>query len=317
MEAKQDKIFIGKDKMKPDLSVNIGTLRLKNPVMVASGTFGYGKEVEQFTDVKRLGAIVAKTVTLKPRVGNPPPRIVEVPAGMLNAIGLQNDGVDQFIQEKVPYLRKLGIPVVVSIAGDTLEEWEELARRLSQVKGVDALELNLSCPNMGKQGLEWAQDLKLTAEVVKAVRRHTKQLVIAKLSPEVVDIKPIAKAAVQAGADTISVMNTIRGIAIDIEKRKPVLSNITGGLSGPAIKPIALRLVWQVAQAVNVPVIGIGGIMNWKDALEFMMVGATAIQVGTANYINPRVTLEIIQGIEKYLEENKIKRIQDLVGIAH
>lgn len=321
--------------MKPDLSVNIGTLRLKNPVMVASGTFGYGKEVEQFTDVKRLGAIVAKTVTLKPRVGNPPPRIVEVSAGMLNAIGLQNDGVDRFIQEKVPYLRKLGIPVVVSIAGDTLEEWEELARRLSQVKGVDALELNLSCPNIqypphpplspnggegqgeGEQGLEWAQDLKLTAEVVKAVRRQTKQLVIAKLSPEVVDIKPIAKAAVQAGADTISVMNTIRGIAIDIEKRKPVLSNITGGLSGPAIKPIALRLVWQVAQAVNVPVIGIGGVMNWKDVLEFMMVGATAIQVGTANYINPRVTLEIIQGIEKYLEENKIKRIQDLVGIAH
>lgn len=303
--------------------------------MVASGTFGYGKEIERFTDVKRLGAIVAKTVTFKPRVGNPPPRIVEVTAGMLNAIGLQNDGVEQFIEEKTPYLRGLGIPVIVSIAGDTLEEWAELARRFSQVKGVDALELNLSCPNIQHfphpslsskekevhgdwgQSLEWAQDAKLTAEVVKIVRRQTKQLVIAKLSPEIADIRPIAQSAEEAGASAISVMNTIRGLAIDVEKRKPVLANVTGGLSGPAIKPIALRLVWQVAQAVKIPVIGIGGVMNWKDALEFILAGATAVQVGTANYINPRVTVEIIQGIAEYLRKTKIKKIQELIGVAH
>ncbi|MBI1976830.1 MAG: dihydroorotate dehydrogenase [Candidatus Omnitrophica bacterium] len=316
--------------MKPDLSIQIGSLKLKNPVMVASGTFGYGKEAERFTDVRKLGAIVAKTVTLKPRVGNPPPRIAEVTAGMLNAIGLQNDGVDRFIEEKIPYLKKLGIPVVVSISGGNKEEWRELAKKFDRIKEVSAIELNLSCPNIhysplpqrgrglgeGGDGLEWAQDSWLTALAVKSVRLETKKLVIAKLSPEVVDIKPIAKAAVEAGADAISVMNTIRGIAIDIEKRKPVLSNITGGLSGPAIKPIALRLVWQVAQAVKVPVIGIGGIMNWKDALEFMMAGATAIQVGTANYINPRVTVEIIEGIDQYLKEQEIQNIRQLIGAA-
>ena len=303
--------------VKPDLSVQLGSLKFKNPIMVASGTFGYGKEVERFTDVKRLGAIVAKTVTLKPRLGNPPPRIVEVTAGMLNAIGLQNDGVDQFIREKVPYLRKLRIPVVVSIAGDTLEEWQELARRFSQVSGVSAIELNLSCPNVHhQQGLEWAQDPTLVTEVVKAVRGQTKQLLIAKLSPEVADIHPIAKAVESAGADAISVMNTIRGMAIDVEKGKPILANATGGLSGPAIKPIALRLVWQVAQTVRIPVIGIGGIMNSKDALEFILAGATAVQVGTANYINPRVTVEIIDGLEGYLREKKIKTIRELIGKA-
>ncbi len=303
--------------MKPNLSVQIGSLKLKNPVMVASGTFGYGKEVERFTDVRKLGAIVVKTVTLKPRVGNPPPRITEVTAGMLNAIGLQNDGVDRFIEEKIPYLRKLGIPVVVSISGDSEEEWGILAEKFAHISCVSGIELNLSCPNIhyGK-GIEWAQDSESTARAVSAVRRKTKQLIIAKLSPEVVDIKPIAKAAVEAGADAISVMNTIRGIVINIEKRRPVLSNITGGLSGPAIKPIALRLVWQVAQAVNVPVIGIGGIMNWKDVLEFIMAGASAVQVGTANYVNPRVTAEIIEGLEKYLKEQGVQNIRQLTGIA-
>ena len=303
--------------VKPDLSVQLGSLKFKNPIMVASGTFGYGKEVERFTDVKRLGAIVAKTVTLKPRLGNPPPRIVEVTAGMLNAIGLQNDGVDQFVREKMPYLRKLNIPVVVSIAGDTLEEWQELARRFSQVNGVDAIELNLSCPNIHHQhGLEWAQDPTLATEVVKGVRGQTKQFLIAKLSPEVADIRPIAKAVESSGADAISVMNTIRGMAIDLEQRRAVLANKTGGLSGPAIKPIALRLVWQVAGAVHIPVIGIGGIMNYKDALEFILAGATAVQVGTANYINPRVTVEIIDGLEGYLREKKIKTIRELIGKA-
>ena len=303
--------------VKPDLSVQLGSLKFKNPIMVASGTFGYGKEVERFTDVKRLGAIVAKTVTLKPRLGNPPPRIVEVTAGMLNAIGLQNDGVDQFVREKMPYLRKLNIPVVVSIAGDTLEEWQELALRFSQVSGVSAIELNLSCPNIHhQQGLEWAQDLTLATEIVKIVRSQTKQFLIAKLSPEVADIRPIAKAVESAGADAVSVMNTIRGMAIDVEKRKPILANATGGLSGPAIKPIALRLVWQVAGAVDIPVIGIGGIMSSEDALEFILAGATAVQVGTANYINPRVTVEIIDGLEGYLRKKKIKTIRELIGKA-
>ena len=303
--------------VKPDLSVQLGSLKFKNPIMVASGTFGYGKEVERFTDVKRLGAIVAKTVTLKPRLGNPPPRIVEVTAGMLNAIGLQNDGVDQFVREKMPYLRKLNIPVVVSIAGDTLEEWQELARRFSQVNGVDAIELNLSCPNIHHQhGLEWAQDPTLATEVVKGVRGQTKQFLIAKLSPEIADIRPIAKAVESSGADAVSVMNTIRGMAIDLEQRRAVLANKTGGLSGPAIKPIALRLVWQVAQTVKIPVIGIGGIMNYKDALEFILAGATAVQVGTANYINPRATVEIIDGLGGYLREKKIKTIRELIGKA-
>lgn len=300
--------------MNVNLKVDIGPIRMRNPVMVASGTFGYGEEYKDLIDLNRLGAIVTKGLTLRPREGNPPPRIVETPAGMLNAIGLENVGVAAFIEKKLPYLRELSLPVIVNINGETIKEYVELARILDRTEGVAGLEINISCPNVKAGGIFFGQDPDTTYEVVREVRRATRLPLIAKLTPNVTDITVIAREAVRAGADALSLVNTIIGMAVDSKRRSPKLANITGGLSGPAIKPIALRMVWQVAQVVDVPIIGQGGIMTAEDALEFIITGAKAIAVGTANSINPWASIEIIEGIEDYLIKNGIGDINDLVG---
>lgn len=310
-----------------DLSVKIGKLKLKNPVMVASGTFGYGKEYSELVDLTRLGAIVSKTITLKPRKGNPPPRLVETPAGMLNSIGLQNDGIQDFIREKLPFLRKSGIPVIASISGETIDEFTQLSKILEKAGDINGLELNLSCPNIkSSQFIPLlrsgravhssliSQDAKATYEVVKSVRKVTKKTLITKLSPDVTDIVTIAKSAQRAGSDAVSLINTISAMAVDIDTKKPKLGTIAGGLSGPAVKPIALRMVWEVARTVKIPVIGIGGIMNSEDALEFFIAGAWAVAIGTANFINPCACIEIIKGIELFLKNNKMDNIRSLIG---
>lgn len=299
--------------MPPNLSVNIGGLKLKNPVMVASGTFGYAKEFEKLVNLKHLGAIITKTITLNPRQGNPMPRICETASGMLNAIGLQNEGIDDFIKEKMPYLSRIGVPIIISISGNNIDEFFILARRLNKIKAISGIELNISCPNIKCKGLV-AQDKKETYEVVKAVRKTTSKTVITKLSPNVTDITEIARAAEDAGSDAVSLVNTFLGMAIDVETEKSKLGNTTGGLSGPCIKPIALRMVYEASRNINIPVIGMGGIMNASDAIEFILAGATAIQVGTANFIEPGVSGKIIKGIEAYLKKHKIERIQDIVG---
>ncbi len=298
----------------PDLSVEIAGLKLKNPVMVASGTFGYGQEYSELFDLNRLGAIVTKSVTLKPRPGNPPPRIVETPSGMLNAIGLQNVGLEIFISQKMPFLRSLDVPVIVNISGDTPDDYVELAERLSTVEGVAALELNISCPNVKRGGMTIGIDPEETHELVWRVRRVTGLPLIVKLTPNVTDITLIARAAVDGGAEALSLINTLLAMAVDVERRRPMLANVTGGLSGPAIKPIAVRMVWQVAQAVDVPVIGIGGVMGWRDALEFLIVGASAVAVGTANFVNPMAPIEIVGGIAEYLRRHGMKSVRDLIG---
>ncbi|MCD6506815.1 dihydroorotate dehydrogenase [Candidatus Poribacteria bacterium] len=298
----------------PDLSVEIAGLKLKNPVMVASGTFGYGQEYSDLFDLNRLGAIVTKSITLKPRSGNPPPRIVETPSGMLNAIGLQNVGLESFISQKMPFLRGLNIPVIVNISGDSPDEYIELAERLSTVEGIAALELNISCPNVKRGGMAIGIDPEETHELVWRVRRVTGLPLIVKLTPNVTDITLIAKAAVDGGAEALSLVNTFLAMAVDVERRKPMLANVTGGLSGPAIRPIAVRMVWQVAQAVDVPVIGIGGVMSWRDALEFLIVGASAVAVGTANFVNPMAPIQIIKGIAEYLQRHRVRSIRDLIG---
>lgn len=295
------------------MKVRIGKLRLKNPVMAASGTFGYAKEFEKLVNLKGMGAIITKTITLNPRAGNPMPRICETAAGMLNAIGLQNEGFDNFIKEKLPYLSKIGTPVIISISGNNIDEFFILAKRLDKIKSISGIELNISCPNIKCEGLV-AQDAKETYEVVKAVRKITGKTIIAKLSPNVTDIVKIAKAAESAGSDAVSLVNTFLGMAIDMETRKPKLGNITGGLSGPCIKPIALRMVYDVSRNIDIPVVGIGGIMNAGDAVEFMIAGASAIQVGTANFIEPGVCGKIIKGIEEYLRKHKIENIEELTG---
>lgn len=279
--------------------VKIGKINLKNPVMVASGTFGYAEEFEGLIDLKKLGAIVTKTITLDPKQGNPMPRICETASGMLNAIGLQNKGVDNFIEEKLPYLSKIGVPVIVSVSGDCADEFCELAKRLDREKHVDGIELNLSCPNIKARGLI-AQDKEATYETVKSVREKTGKTLIAKLSPNVTDIVEIAEAACEAGADSVSLINTLIGMAIDVETGKPKLGNITGGLSGPCIKPIALRMVWEVAKNIDKPVIGMGGIMTAQDAVEFLIAGAKAVQIGTASFIDPGISGKIIKGVEKW-----------------
>lgn len=302
---------------KPQLEVEVGGVRMKNPVMTASGTFGYGEEFSPFIDLDELGAMVLKGITLKPKMGNPPPRIIETPSGMLNAIGLQNVGLEILIEEKLSYLKKFNTPVIINISGDTLEEYVELARRLDEVsqdKNISGLEINISCPNVKQRGMAWGTDPRLTYQVVNEVRRVTTLPLIVKLSPNVTDIKVIAQAAEEAGADAISLINTLVGMAIDINSRQPKLANIRGGLSGPAVKPIALWLVWQVFQEVSIPIIGMGGIMDAQDALEFMIAGARAVSIGTANLVNPKVTLEIIKGIEEYLIENEIEDVNELVG---
>ena len=301
----------------PKMEVEIAEIKLKNPVMTASGTFGYGQEYAPFVDLNRLGAMILKGITLKPKMGNPPPRIIETPSGMLNSIGLQNVGVEMLIKEKLPYLQKFNTPVIINISGDIIEEYIELARRLGEVSkemGVAGLEVNISCPNVVRGGMAWGADAQSTYKIISSIRKATPLPLIAKLTPNVTDIKTIAQAAEEAGADALSLINTLMGMAVDIDSRKPKLANISGGLSGPAVKPVALWMVWQVFQTVNIPVIGIGGIIKVKDALEFIIAGARAIEIGTANFVNPRVTIEIIEGIEKYLTENNIKEVNELVG---
>lgn len=309
------------DERRKKLKVDIGKLELKNPVILASGTCGFGKEIEDLIDVNKLGAIVTKTITLNRREGNPPPRVVEAPCGLLNSIGLDNDGLKDFLFEKIPYLATLKTPVIVSIAGDDIREFVELAKELSNVPCVKAIEINLSCPNVVHKRTKFsllAQDKMATNRIVAESRKITKKTLIAKLSPNVTDIGGIAKAAEAAGADAISLINTYPGMAVDIDTMKPKLGNVTGGLSGPAIKPLALKCVWDVYNSVKIPVIGMGGIMTAEDAIEFILCGATAVQIGTANFVNPKASTEIIDGIKAYLRKKKIKNIKSLVGkVSH
>ena len=299
---------------KPQMRVNVGGIEIKNPVMTASGTFGYASEFEELIDLNRLGAIVVKGLSLEPSRGNPPPRIVETPCGMLNAIGLENVGLAAFVKEKLPFLRRLDTPIFVNVYGKSTKEYAELAARLEDIDGVSGIEVNISCPNVKSGGMAFGAYPESAAEVVRAIRKQTTKPMMVKLSPNVTDITEIAKSVEGEGADSISLINTITGMAIDIETRRPKLANITGGLSGPAIKPVALRMVWQVAQTVNIPVVGIGGIMTAKDALEFLIAGAVAVQIGTANFINPHATMDIIDGIETFPVENNISDISDIIG---
>lgn len=297
----------------PNLSVNIGKLKLRNPVIVASGTFGYAEELASLVDLKKLGVIITKTITLKPKAGNPPPRTCETPSGMLNAIGLENPGVEKFLREKLPYFKSLKVPIIVSISADNDADFIKLTKRLEKVSGICAIELNLSCPNLASKVLV-SQDPSATYRVVSKVRKVTKRTLIVKLTPNVTDIVSIAKAAKNAGADAVSLVNTFLALAVDVNSRRPKLANITGGLSGPAIKPIALRMVWEVAQKINIPIIGGGGIMGAQDALEFIIAGASAVSVGTATFVNPKAAQEIIAGIEKYLKKNNIKDLKKIIG---
>ncbi len=297
-----------------DLTVNIGNLKLKNPVMTASGTFGYGEEYSEFVDLNLLGAIVVKGISLKPMEGNPPPRICETPCGMLNAIGLQNIGLKRFLNEKLPYLRKFDTKVIVNIFGNTIQEYVKLSKALDS-SGVDAIELNVSCPNVKKGGMVFGIDKKTLARLISKVKQSVKNItVITKLSPNVSNIPEFSRITEDAGSDAVSLINTIPGMAVDIETWKPKLANITGGLSGPAIRPIALRMVWEASKSVKIPVIGIGGIINVNDAIEFMLSGATAIQVGTGNFLNPRATVEIMDGIVTYLRKKSINNVKDIIG---
>jgi len=297
-----------------NLQVNIGGIRLKNPVMTASGTFGYGREFSDLIDLNCLGAIIVKGLSLEPSKGNPPPRIVETSCGMLNAIGLENVGIEAFEKEKLPFLKKLETPVLANIYGKTVDEYAELAAHIEDIEGIAGIEVNISCPNVKTGGIAFGVKAESAGEVVRAVRRRTKKPVMVKLSPNVTDITEIARAAEDAGADSLSLINTITGMAIDIRTRRSKLANITGGLSGPAIKPVALRMVWQTVQRVKIPVIGIGGIMKAEDALEFLIAGAAAVQVGTANLVNPRASIEIIEGIEAFLIENHISDVKEIIG---
>lgn len=307
--------------MPPNLSVNIGGLKLKNPVMVASGTFGYAEEFSDFLDLRKLGAIVTKTITLRPRRGNLPPRTCETPAGMLNSIGLENPGLDIFLEEKLPLLKKYDVPIIVSIASeDDPREFIELASRINRIKDIAALELNISCPNIKKKNTKGegknliAQDARATYNLVKAVRGKTGKVIITKLSPNVTSIVEIALAAQDAGSDAVSLINTLIGMSIDIKDRKPKIAAAIAGLSGPAIRPVAVRMVWEVYQKVKIPIIGMGGIVDTSSALEFFLAGASAISVGTANFVNPGVSGEIISGLKEYLSKNKIKGIKQLIG---
>jgi dihydroorotate dehydrogenase (NAD+) catalytic subunit len=300
-----------------NLSVNIGGLELKNPVMTASGTFGYGEEYAEFFDLGRLGAVVVKGLSLQPKEGNPPPRIVETASGMLNAIGLQNIGIERFIHEKIPFLRTYDTKVIVNFFGDSIEEYVAAAERLSSADGIHGLEMNISCPNKQAGWCVFGTDPSVTAQVVGAVRKATGLPLIVKLSPNVTDISLMAKVAVDAGADALSVINTLTGMAIDIRTRRPKLANRTGGLSGPAIRPVAVRMVYEVYKAVKVPIIGMGGIMHAADAVEFMLAGAAAVAVGTANFINPTATVDVLDGLMAYMREEKIESISDLTGAAH
>jgi dihydroorotate dehydrogenase (NAD+) catalytic subunit len=299
---------------KPDLKVDIGGLKLQNPVMTASGTFGYGREFDHLVDLNRLGGIIVKGLSLEPTKGNPPPRIVETPCGMLNAIGLENVGIEAFVADKLPFLQRLTPPIIANIYGTLEEEYFQLAARIDAVEAIAAIEVNISCPNVKAGGMVFGVDPRAAFRVVRGIRDQTTKPLIVKLSPNVTDITEIALAAQEAGADCLSLINTITAMVVDIETRRPRLANITGGLSGPAIKPVAVRMVWQVAQVARLPVIGIGGIMKAEDALEYFIAGASAVQVGTANFINPHVTTDVIDGIERFLAERGIANISDVIG---
>ncbi|MDI6777131.1 MAG: dihydroorotate dehydrogenase [Syntrophales bacterium] len=298
----------------PSMAVDIGGLILKNPLMTASGTFGYGKEYAPYIDINRLGALIVKGLSLEARKGNPPPRIMETPCGMLNAIGMENVGVRAFIDEKLPFLRSFDVAVIANIFGETINEYKKIAAILSTVEGIHGLEINISCPNVKRGGIAFGAHPDTAYEVTGAVKSFTDLPVIVKLTPNVGDIAEIAESVEAAGADAISLINTLTGMSVDIEQRAPHLKNITGGLSGPAIKPIALRMVWEVVNRVSIPVIGVGGIIDANDALEFLIVGARAVQIGTANFINPRATLDILEGIDNYLKRHHMKDINDLIG---
>ena len=297
-----------------DLSVNIGNLKLSNPVMTASGTFGYGKEFEDFVELEKIGGIIVKGTTLHRREGNPYPRMAETPMGMLNAVGLQNKGVDYFISEIYPQIKDIRTNMIVNVSGSAIEDYVQTAEKINELENIPAIELNISCPNVKQGGMAFGVTAKGASEVVKAVREVYKKTLIVKLSPNVTDITEIARAVEGAGADSVSLINTLLGMAIDAEKRRPILSTITGGMSGAAVKPIALRMVWQVSKAVNIPIIGLGGIMNWKDAVEFLLAGASAIQIGTANFIDPAITVKVSEGINDYLDRHGFTSVKDIIG---
>jgi dihydroorotate dehydrogenase (NAD+) catalytic subunit len=295
-----------------NLEVNIGGLKLKNPVMTASGTYGFGREYSEYCDLSQLGAVVVKGLTLQPREGNKAPRIAETPAGMLNSVGLQNPGVEAFLEHELSFLRKYDTAVIANIAGNTIEEYCQMAEKLGS--RVDAIELNISCPNVKEGGVAFGTKCDSVYNITKNVKKYCQVPLIVKLSPNVTDIVEIALAAEEAGADCISLINTLLGMAIDINSRKPILANVVGGLSGPAVKPVAVRMVYQVTKAVKVPVIGMGGISSWQDAIEFILAGADAVAIGTYNFVNPKAPIEIIEGIKKYMDKNCYKDLSDFKG---
>lgn len=297
-----------------DLSVNIGELKMKNPVMTASGTFGYGEEFSDFIDIARIGGIIVKGTTLHKREGNLYPRMAETPSGMLNAVGLQNKGVEYFANTIYPRIKDIDTNMIVNVSGSAIEDYVKTAEVINELDKIPAIELNISCPNVKQGGMAFGVTAKGAAEVVKAVRSAYKKTLIVKLSPNVTDITEIARAAEENGADSVSLINTMLGMAINADTKRPILSTVTGGLSGAAVKPVALRMVWQVYNSVKIPVIGLGGIMNWRDAVEFILAGASAIQIGTANFIDPTVTIKVADGINDYLEKYKINSINELIG---
>lgn len=298
----------------PNLSVSLARIQMKNPVMVASGTFGYGQEYADFVDLNQLGAIVVKGITREPWEGNATPRIYETPSGMLNAIGLQNVGIDGFLRDKLPYLRGFDVPVIVNVCGKVTQEYVDVASILDGTDGIAGIEVNISCPNLDCGGMAFGTDPELAHDLIAAMRRVTRLPLLVKLSPNVTDIQAIAVAVEKAGADGISAINTLLGIAIDVRTRRPVLANITGGLSGPAIKPVALRMVYQVAQAVRIPIVGMGGIMSGRDAFEFLLAGASAVAVGTASFVDPNASLRVVKELEALLQEQQVKRVCEIVG---
>lgn len=300
--------------MSADLSVNIGGLKLNNPVMLASGTVGYGNEISEFTNLSKIGAVVTKSVSLKPRKGNPPQRIVETPSGMLNAIGLANVGVEEFIKNKIPFLCEVKSTLICNIAASSIEEYVECTKILDEQETIKGFEINVSCPNVREGGLIFGNNIASVGRITEKVRAVTKKPLIIKLSPNVSSIKEFAAVAKEEGADAVSAINTLVGTSFDINTRKPKIKNITGGLSGPAIKPVALAKVLEISRNVDIPIIGIGGIMNWKDAIEFMICGAAAIQIGTVNFINPNAGIEIIDGLKKYCEEKNINKLSELTA---
>ena len=297
-----------------DLKININGLEFKNPVLTASGTFGYGPEFEDFIDIGQLGGIIVKGTTLEHREGNPYPRMAETPSGMLNAVGLQNKGVDYFIQQIYPNIKKYNTNIIINVSGSKLEDYLAVIEKINDLDRIPAIELNISCPNVKQGGMAFGTSCASAAEITKAARKICKKTLIVKLSPNVTDITSIAKSVEAEGADSVSLINTLLGMAIHAETRKPVLSTITGGLSGPAVKPVALRMVWQVSKAVKIPVIGLGGIMTATDAIEFLLAGATAVQIGTANFIDPKISVKIVQGIEQYLVRHKFTSVKEIIG---